>query len=141
MADNKIASVRPSPLASVIGIVAGIVFLIFGVILMTGSNDRPAGAYASEPGGSSFIAVFLVIWVIACIGIVAYSAKNLTSYSKLERERIPLTSEDVVEIEPDEEAAMDFAGRLRKLESLRKDGLISEEEFQAKRKEIMKEKW
>jgi hypothetical protein len=47
----------------------------------------------------------------------------------------------VVEIEPDEEAAIDFAERLRKLEALRKDNLVSEEEFQAKRKQIMDEKW
>jgi hypothetical protein len=143
MTDNKIASVRPSPLTSVIGIVAGIVFLVFGVILITGSNDQPVGTYASEPAGSSFMVIFLVIWVIVCIGIAAYSAKNLSSYSKRERERIPLTSEDVVEIAPGQDAPgeSDFEARLRKLEALRKDDLVSEEEFQAKRKQIMDEKW
>lgn len=141
MAGKKIASVRPSPLASVIGIVFGIVFLFFGFFLITGNSDQPAGAYAPEPGGSSFMAVFLVIWVIVCLGIVVYNLKNLSSYSRRERERIPLTSEDVVEIEQDGGQAMDFAERLRKLEGLRQDGLLSEAEFQAKRRQILEEKW
>lgn len=38
-------------------------------------------------------------------------------------------------------AALDFEEKLRKLESLRQDGLISEEEYQQKRSEIMKENW
>lgn len=141
MAGNKIASVRPSPLASIIGIVAGVVFLLFGVLVMSGSGDKAPGTYAPEPGGSEFTGVFLAVWVVFCVAIVAYNVKNLCSYSADERRRIPLTSEDVVEIEPDETAAMDFAGRLRKLEGLRRDGMISEDEFQRKRKEIMEEKW
>jgi hypothetical protein len=35
----------------------------------------------------------------------------------------------------------DFESRLRKLESLKKDGLITDEEYQQKQGEIMKEKW
>jgi hypothetical protein len=34
-----------------------------------------------------------------------------------------------------------IAARLRKLDGLRRDGLIDEGEFQKKRKEIMEEKW
>jgi hypothetical protein len=35
----------------------------------------------------------------------------------------------------------DFEGRLRKLESLRRDGLISEAEYARKRAEILGERW
>ncbi len=35
----------------------------------------------------------------------------------------------------------DFETRLRKLNTLREDGLITEEEFQKKREEILREKW
>ncbi len=35
----------------------------------------------------------------------------------------------------------DFEEKLRKLENLRTDGLISDEEYEKKRKEIMNEKW
>jgi hypothetical protein len=35
----------------------------------------------------------------------------------------------------------DFATKLRKLETLRKDELISEDEYQKKRQEIMDQKW
>lgn len=34
-----------------------------------------------------------------------------------------------------------FASTLRALDGLRKDGLLSEEEFQAKRAEILRERW
>jgi len=35
----------------------------------------------------------------------------------------------------------DFSVRLREVESLRKEGLLTEEEYQRKRKEILDEKW
>ena len=35
----------------------------------------------------------------------------------------------------------DFDARLRKLEGLRKDGLVNDEEYRAKRAEILGEKW
>ncbi|WP_409343251.1 SHOCT domain-containing protein [Paenibacillus sp. MBLB4367] len=38
-------------------------------------------------------------------------------------------------------AADDFESKLRKLDGLRRDGLITEEEFAAKRKELMEQKW
>ncbi len=41
-----------------------------------------------------------------------------------------------VSISPD-----DFSVRLRKLNQLRDDGLISEDEFYEKRREILEEKW
>src|SRR4051794_31978953 len=39
------------------------------------------------------------------------------------------------------ETKNDFDTRLRRLSKLKEDGLISEEEFQAKRDEIMRERW
>jgi len=54
-----------------------------------------------------------------------------------------MTAGEVVEIvsEKSEPETENFESRLRKLESLKKDGLITEEEYQQKRGEIMKEKW
>lgn len=135
MAENKIASVRPSPLASVAGIIAGIVFLVFGfVFLATAPGDA---------GGGEFAGFFLLIWFVVCGGIVVYNIRNLATYSAADKGRIPPTAADVVEIASGQDAGggNDFAARLRQLEALRKDGLVSEEEFQAKRRQIMDEKW
>lgn len=41
----------------------------------------------------------------------------------------------------EEESKSDFSSRLRNLDSLKKDALISEDEYTSKRKEIMDEKW
>ncbi|MGC8758230.1 MAG: SHOCT domain-containing protein, partial [Caldisericaceae bacterium] len=126
----KIASVRPSPLASKITIVMLVIFMFFGLFLMSDAPDNAP------------FALFSIIWISACIGGIIYSIKNLSTYSRSEKNKIPITSTDVVEIdESDGQEGKDFETRLRKLEALRKDGLISEEEYKQKRKEIMEEKW
>lgn len=133
MADRKIASVRPAPLPSLAGIAGGILGLGIGIVFLA--------AVPSEPGPDGFQSFFFLIWFLVCGGIIVYYARNLASFKKGEAAAVPLTASEVVEMEQDESAVMDFAGRLRRLEGLRRDGLVSEEEFQAKRKEIMDEKW
>lgn len=126
----KTASIRPSPLASKITIVMLILFLIFGVSLMSETPDDPAFTF------------FRVVWVAACIGGIIYSIRNLSTYSEEQKKKIPGTADEVVGILSEEEnEEKDFESKLRKLESLRKDKLITEEEYQKKRKEIMAEKW
>ncbi len=129
---SKIASVRPSPLASKITIVMLVIFLFFGLFLM---SDGPG------TGETSF-ALFRMIWVIACIGGIIYSIRNLSTYSKEQKGKLPATTTDVIEVEFEgETGGGDFETRLRKLEALKKDGLITEEEYKQKRREIMDEKW
>ncbi len=125
----KTASMRPSPLASTVTIVGLLIFLIFGIFLMSDAPDEPA------------IFIFRIIWIFACIGGIIYSIRNLSTYSKEQKNKIPPTAGDVIELVSEDETAGDFETRLRKLEFLKKDGLITEEEYQIKRKEIMNEKW
>jgi cytochrome c-type biogenesis protein CcmH/NrfG len=40
-----------------------------------------------------------------------------------------------------EKGKPDFAVRLRELEALKKEGLLNDEEYQRKRREILDEKW
>jgi hypothetical protein len=87
--------------------------------------------------------MFSIVWLLACLGIIGYGLVNLSTYSKKDKKRIPLTAGDVVEISSGERDAEggDFEARLRKVEALRRDGLISEEEHKRKREEILAEKW
>jgi hypothetical protein len=129
---RKIASVRPSPLASKITIVMLVIFLFFGLFLM---SDGPGSGEAS-------FSLFRMIWVIACIGGIIYSIRNLSTYSNGQKSKLPATATDVIEIQSERETATeDFETKLRKLESLKKDGLITDEEYIQKRKEVMDEKW
>jgi len=135
--NNKIISVRPSPLASKVGIIVMFAFLIFGIFFMATVLD---GTHGEE---ASLIMIFFVIWIIACVGGIIYNFKNLSTYSSDKKSKIPLTAAGVIEIasEDDKTEEKDFDAKLRKLESLRKEMLISEEEYKQKRKEIMREKW
>lgn len=140
----KRASIRPSPTVSVVQLIMSVLFLIFGVALMLTAANEAGG------DGSGFIMAFLVIWVVACLGTMIYSIVNLASFTGA-RNRPSALAIDVVEIEKEDESrsavsspggeSMDFEAKLRKLEALRKDGILSEEEYQRKRKEILDQKW
>lgn len=83
---SKIASVRPSPLASMITIVELVVLLFLGLFLM---SDGPGS-------GETSFGLFRMIWVIACIGGIIYSIRNLSTYSKEQKSKLPATATDVV---------------------------------------------
>ncbi|MGQ9802187.1 MAG: SHOCT domain-containing protein [Candidatus Saccharicenans sp.] len=154
---GKRMTVRPSPTSSIITLIMSILFLFFGLILMgsvLGEADEARGP----------MTFFLIIWVMACLGMAVYSIVNLASYGK---SKPGPTALEVVEIEgdrgqekmegstgPAKSAAdeshpqetksvkgADFGLRLRELESLKKEGLLTEEEYQRKRREILEEKW
>jgi len=116
----------------------GVLFLIFGVVFMVVvMQDTPD----SEDGLAMLQMGFLVIWVAACLGIVVYGLRVFAtpkdpaaaSFLQLEEEGSggPAGGADG--------AAFDV--RLRKLEALRKDGLLTEEEYRRKRADILGEKW
>ncbi|MCX8161354.1 MAG: SHOCT domain-containing protein [Candidatus Saccharicenans sp.] len=137
---NKRITVRPSPTSSVITLVMSILFLIFGLVFM----GSVLGEAEAARGPMTF---FLVIWIAACLGMAIYSLVNLSSYGKSKPNPAAL---EVLEVEdrktPDkkegsEKARPDFGTRLRELEALKKDGLLTEEEYQRKRREIIEEKW
>jgi putative oligomerization/nucleic acid binding protein len=76
---------------------------------------------------------FGVLWTLMAFAITAYSAFNAFS------DRGLATQEIEVEDSSDSDMAQtDVADRLERLKSLRMDGLITEEEYQRKRNEIVK---
>lgn len=122
------ASVRPSKASAISLAIMGTLFLIFGVVFIWNTADGDARPYAL---------MFMVLWVAICGLMVVYGLSFIFS------KRPPAVTE--IDIEGlggvSAEGGTDFASKLRGLESLRKDGLISEEEYTAKRSQIMKEKW
>jgi NADH:ubiquinone oxidoreductase subunit K len=121
------ASVRPSKSASVVLVIMGILFLAFGVAL----------SQAAEGEARPYVMMFLVVWVAACGSMILYGlsaifSKRPPSITEIEIESMEYNSSG---------SEMDFSSKLRKLESLLKDGLISEDEYRTKRSEIMSEKW
>jgi hypothetical protein len=103
-------------------IILGVLFLPFGMVFVI----------ISEGEARPFTAMFSVVWIAGCIAIIVTTVKalRLVKKGKIEIAAIGLTSR---------ETAGDFAVRLRDLEALKKDGLISAGEYQRKRDEIMQE--
>ncbi len=140
MEDKKrTATIRPSPFASLAGAIVNALLLLFGVTLISSSLLENN----SETGMNVLIAMFGLIWVTACGLGIFYNIRNYRTWSRSSPDSHAATSLGVIEydVTPDKDSPVDFETILRKLESLRKDGLITEDEYQEKRGEIMAKKW
>jgi hypothetical protein len=123
----KQVRVRPGKVNSVVLIVMGSIFLIFGTFL-TGIGL----AENSDPSFQTVLWLFRLIWWAACLFMIVYGLLTLF------RKKPPA----MLELDVEDGAALgDFEGRLRKLQALRRDNLISQQEYDQKRAEIMNEKW
>ena len=120
--------VRPPRASAIVMIVMGILFLAYGITLvgLAEGDARPP------------VLIFGILWAAVCIGIIVYGLCILS------RGKAPAMA--VLDVESATEGenraeGTDFDAKLRKLERLRKERLISEEEYRRKRTEIMAEKW
>ncbi|MBN2033529.1 MAG: SHOCT domain-containing protein [Deltaproteobacteria bacterium] len=138
--EKRTATIRPSPFASLAGAIVNALLLLFGVTLISSALLENN----SETGMNVLIAMFGFIWVIACGLGIFYNIRNYRTWSRSSPNNpAAATSLGVIEydVAPDKENPADFETKLRKLESLKKDSLITEEEYKVKRREIMNEKW
>ena len=116
--------VKASRMASLIGIIVGFAFLIFGIVffIILLQEDSTVGV------------LFMIFWMFIVGTIIFFNFYNL------------IKQKDVIDIETESlpsanDSGLDFESKLRKLESLKKDGLINKEEFSKKRDEILNQKW
>lgn len=125
---NK-AYIKPTKPALIAGIIAVIGMLAFGIFFMKLMIDED----------SSVGIGFLSIWLLFVLLIGAMFVYNLFNKKgeKSVGEEISFT-EDWPQ---NNTAVNDFNTKLRKLDSLKKDKLITEEEYQNKRAEIMNSRW
>lgn len=129
---NQQLRVIPGRAASLIQVVLGIVFLLFGIVFLYFRV-----AEVTEPELRLLILLFGVLWIAVCGSISGYGIYSL------KKRNAPLFT---IESETDagscgDHDTPDFDTRLKKLESLKKEGIISEKEYRQKRAEIMEEKW
>jgi len=105
-------------------IVLVLLFLPLGIVFVI----------VSEGEARPFVAIFSLIWLAVCIALIVNAVKALRFIKKGKIEIAELG-------DTNGETESDFATRLRDVEALKKDGLISDEEYRGKRAEIMQEKW
>ena len=101
--------IRPSKPASILGLIVGIGLVLFGVAV-----------------GIPTFGAFGVLWTIVAIVITAYSAVNAFTKQGI--------AEQVVEF--DEQTVEE---RLRRLEDLKRAGVLSDVEYQEQRRRIITE--
>lgn len=117
--------VKPSKPVSLFGMIAGAVFVFIGLFVVI-------------PG----FGAFGVFWTLIAVCITAYQAYNFFGEKGVSSWEIDIDNGLNDEFSIHRTSAKDdFETRLRKLNRLREDGLITEEEFQRKREEILREKW
>ena len=107
--------VRPSKSQSLVGMIGGAVFVIIGLSLMP------------------MMGMFGIIWTLFAVAISGLHAYNFFSNRGVASWEIDIDSASNVQ--------ENFEERLRKLNKLKEDGLITEDEFEKKRTEIMKSEW
>lgn len=115
----KRGRVRPSKGSSIVGMIGGIIFILIGittVIPMAG--------------------LFGMFWTLVAVVITGSHAYNVFSEKGFSQYQV-----DVEVTDSYQEKKESFDEKLRKLKALKDDGLISEEEYEVKRKEILSDKW
>ena len=131
---NKM-NVKPSKPLSAASLVGLIFMLMFGlgftvlVWRVLAENEAPLAM-------TILFSLFMVGWIGTALFMLVYHILNLKRAKGLA----------LIDIETESESLTGSAGsdpmqRLRSLEKLKNDGLITKEEYDLKRDEIIKEKW
>ena len=117
--------VKPSKPVSLFGMIVGIVFVFIGL-------------FVAIP----IAGMFGVFWTLIAVGITGFQAYNFFGDKGVASWEIDIdTGANAETNNQSTSVSGDFETRLRKLNRLKEDGLITEEEFQKKREEILREKW
>jgi hypothetical protein len=101
---------------SAIGAIVGIIILIVGIGVMSQAREF-------HP--------FFLLWIAVGVVIVGYHLVNAFTG------RAPATK--IIESEDELPEAKPVSERLRELDELKRQNLVSDEEYQTKRKEILKD--
>lgn len=126
MTKNLKVSAKPVKTIFVAQLVIIPLFMLFGLALFSvGAADKEVMPY---------LAIFILIWETVCIALLVNAVKVLR---RIKNGKIEIA--EISGLVGKEESI--FAAKLRELNALKKDALISDDEYRKKRAEIMQEKW
>ena len=123
--------IKPTKPSLVVGMIVIVLMLFFGIYFMF--------LISSEP--DSYIGIgFLSIWMLVLLLIGGSFLYNYINYDKNPSHSV------AEEIQLDDSSlsassSISFDEKLRKLDQLKKENLITAVEYETKRKEILDEKW
>lgn len=123
-----IKTTKPGLIVGIVVVLAFIAFGIFFFSLLSGEPDAGIGQ------------TFLIVWMFVLLIIGGIFVNNLINYDKNPGASVA-EEIDMPDAINTREVEISFDDKLRKIDKLRKEGLISDAEFEAKRQEIMQQKW
>ena len=127
---------RPAPWSSALAAIVGIGMLVLMLAIANrgcDSSDSNGVPRNSNAGPPPVALVFIGLWCAALIGVIGYHIANATKKGGVPTQLID-EYDDTARTHPDRP---DTGERLRELDSLREQNLISAEEHAAKRREIL----
>jgi len=121
---NQRYNVRPGKGQSMFGFIAGIIFVLLGftVVLPT-------------------FGTFGIVWVIFTIGITVMHGLNAFTQKGVATHRVDVTTEANTSTEAIKQSNDRFDEKLRKLHQLKQEGILTDEEYEEKKKQMLNEKW
>lgn len=122
------AYIKPSKPSLIVGLIVIILMMGFGIFFMTliaGESESAVGM------------VFLSIWLLVCLVI---AGSMLYNYFKQDDDSA-IGSEITFTDQETPTVTNNVENKLKQLERLIKEKLITEEEYQSKRKAIMESEW
>lgn len=126
---NKLL-LKPGKAISQVSVFVLIFMLVFGIAfaLIVGNvlaeNEAP-------PIMTFTFSILIILWIGTVLFMLIYQIKNSSGSN----------AQPLIEIENDKSGMIDPVKTLRELESLKKDGILSDVEYETKRKQILDKKW
>ena len=125
------AYIKTTKSGLIVGIVVVLAFMVFGIFFLS---------LLSGEAGSEIGQTFMGFWFIILLIIGGIFVYNLINYDKNPGASVA-EEIDMPDAINTREIEISFDEKLRKIDKLKKEGLISHAEFEAKRQEIMQQKW
>ncbi len=116
--------IRPSKSVSFLGMLGGIGFVLIGVFVVI-----------------PIFGPFGILWTSIAAVVAIFHAVNILSARGIATTEIEVEGLESRDPQSQPSAQLPFDERLRRLEQLRKDQLINEQEYQHKRDELMRSPW
>jgi high-affinity Fe2+/Pb2+ permease len=124
------AFIKPTKPALVLGLIVAIFMLLFGIFFFALLTEERAGIGQ----------IFMIFWMLVVISMIIYFAYGIRNF---EKNNVAGISQEINLPDSFQQTQVgdSFDDRIRKLEKLKNDGLISTEEYEDKRKQIMSSHW
>jgi H+/Cl- antiporter ClcA len=126
------SQVKPGKQPALAGMIVGIIMLLFGIVFLITIQDD----LSHEDSSATIVNLFFGCWILVMLVIIFLNARSLSrtnapSMLDIETESMDNTPEATFTIE----------SKLKQLEQLKSEKLITEAEYTQKRDEIMQSKW